>query len=383
MYKQVLFILLSALISLAVNAQYEWRMNSAGRYVYVNTVTDPASKGTPASGKKNSGATSVSGNKYETIVVFSENLASVAKNRKYGFINEYDKLVIPFTYDYADNFFNGRALVKLNGKYGFIDKNGTIIIPLEYDKAERFDGYIAKVEKGNQRYEINQYGKIFSIPVDINPGQKKKASFTYKGNYYNGIADIIFNTKKGYVDLFDNEVIPAVYDNIMFFSPGSDKVEAQLNGKWGIINKSNQVIVAFIYDHIYLNGDLTRACLNNKWGTIDSVGKTVIPFKYEKMEYFSKGLAPVQLNNKWGYINEKGKAIIPLIYDYAGVYLDDRLEDVLFVVGKNNKRGVIDKSNKIIIPLIYEEVKILQKIRIYTKLGLKYYSFDLTGKLMN
>lgn len=377
---------MAAHFSTDVNAQYEWRMNSAGRYVYVKTVTVNVNTGTLPSNNRTTGTTTSSKKKYDNIVVFSERLASVSKNGKDGFIDEYDKLVIPFTYDYADNFFNGRALVKLNGKYGFIDKYGTIMIPLEYDKAERFEGYTTKVEKGNQRYEIDRNGKISSTPVDIDPNKKRKASYTYKGDYYNGLAIIINNSKYGYVDLFDNAVIPAVYDKLFSFLwvDGYNKVEAKLNGKWGILNKNGQVLIPFLYDGIhieYLHNNSMRACLNNKWGTIDSLGKTIIPFKYENMEHFSMGLAPVQLNKKWGYINEKDKIIIPIKYDYANTW--GRFRDELFVVGIKNKRGVINKANKIIIPLIYDEVDISDKGYINAKLGLKYLYFDPSGKLLH
>jgi hypothetical protein len=386
MIKSVLFFIFAAHISTAIKAQYEWRMNSAGRYVYVKTVTVPVNTGTLPSTKRTTGATTTtfSNNKYESVVVFSENLASVAKNRKYGFIDEYDKLVIPFTYDYADNFFKGRALVKLNGKYGFIDKNGTIVIPLEYDKADRFEGYTTKVQKGSLKYEIDRNGKIFSTLADSDPNKKGKAGYTYKGDYKNGLALIINNSKQGYVDLSDNEVIPAVYDNLLFFSPMSNKVEAKLNGKWGIINKNNQVIIPFIYDHIGIYDNLTRACLNNKWGTIDSLGKTIIPFIYEEIDHFYMGLAAVQLNEKWGYINEKGKIIIPIMYDQVVKYIfRGRYKDELFAVGLKNKFGVINKANNKIIPLIYDKVSFSDYGYIQAKLELKDLNFDYSGKVLH
>ena len=64
---------------------------------------------------------------------FTEGLACVIQNGKYGFINKENKTVIPFQYDGADNFLDSIAIVKQNDKYGAIDKTGKIIIPLIYD----------------------------------------------------------------------------------------------------------------------------------------------------------------------------------------------------------------------------------------------------------
>ncbi|MDR2409638.1 MAG: WG repeat-containing protein [Bacteroidales bacterium] len=41
-------------------------------------------------------------------------------------------------YDYVGDFSEGLAYVELNGKYGYIDKTGTEVIPLKYDDAWGF-----------------------------------------------------------------------------------------------------------------------------------------------------------------------------------------------------------------------------------------------------
>ncbi len=376
MKKSALLFLSVLHIGLAINAQYEWRLNSAGRYVYVKTVT--VNTGASTSTKTSGGSTTTSSkNKYESVIVFNEKFAAVSKNGKYGFINEYDKLVIPFTYDYADNFFQGRALVKLYGQYGFINTSGKVVVPLIYDMAERFEGYSTKVEKGNLRYTIDQNGKTISTAVEINPTPKKPVSYSYKGEYVDGIARIIISSKYGYVDSFDNIVVPAIYEQIQFFHK-THSATANLNGKWGLINRAGKTILPFIYDDLFKENAFFRASMKNKWGTIDSLGKIKIPFTYEKMEYFWVGLAPVQLNKKWGYINEKGKVIIPIKYDYAGPY--NRFKDELFVVGIKNKRGVINKSNKIVLPLIYDVVELTYGGDINATLGKDSFYFDGKGK---
>ncbi len=59
--------------------------------------------------------------------------------------------VIPFKYDEAKSFSEGLALVKLNGKWGFIDKTGKEVgIPLgKYDNVMSFSEGLAAVRDEN------------------------------------------------------------------------------------------------------------------------------------------------------------------------------------------------------------------------------------------
>lgn len=55
---------------------------------------------------------------------FSDGLALVKQNGKFGYINSKGQLVIPAQFDYATPFAGGKATVKQNGKLGTIDKSG-------------------------------------------------------------------------------------------------------------------------------------------------------------------------------------------------------------------------------------------------------------------
>ena len=64
--------------------------------------------------------------KYDVATPFSEGLAAVVLNNKYGFIDKEGKDVIPLKYDLiSSSFSEGLVSVMLKGKWGFIDKNGT------------------------------------------------------------------------------------------------------------------------------------------------------------------------------------------------------------------------------------------------------------------
>ena len=57
--------------------------------------------------------------------------------------------------------------------------------------------------------------------------------------------------KYGCFDDRGKTVIPFQYDNMRRYNEGLCAVE--LNGKWGYINKQNEVVIPFIYDSGYLS----------------------------------------------------------------------------------------------------------------------------------
>lgn len=53
------------------------------------------------------------------------------------------------------------------------------------------------------------------------------------------------------------------------------------------------------------------AQLNEKWGFIDKEGRVLVPFKYESPVSFSGGLVWFQVDDKSGYADRFGKIIWP------------------------------------------------------------------------
>ena len=89
---------------------------------------------------------------------FSDGLARVELDGKWGFIDKSGKEVIPCVYDYAWGFSDGLAVVELNGKWGFIDKAGKQLVPCVYDNvyATAVDILVGTVE-GSDGKETKYY----------------------------------------------------------------------------------------------------------------------------------------------------------------------------------------------------------------------------------
>lgn len=102
--------------------------------------------------------------KYEYVEDFSEGLAAVELNGKYGFVDKSGNVVIPLKYDLAWWFSEGLASVRLNGKWGFVNKTGVEVVPLIYDWAKQFSEGLAIVALNNKYGFVNNNGYV-AIPL--------------------------------------------------------------------------------------------------------------------------------------------------------------------------------------------------------------------------
>lgn len=64
--------------------------------------------------------------------------------------------------------------------------------------------------------------------------------------------------------------------------------------------------------------------LNGKWGYINSTGNMVIEPNYDEAREFSDGLAAVRIGTNWGYVSEESKSlVIPFTFSIAGDFEGD------------------------------------------------------------
>ena len=277
--------------------------------------------------------------KYDEAYNFSEGLAPVKLNGKYGFIDKSGKEVVPIKYDNVWDFTEGLAGVKLKGKWGFIDKSGKEVVPPKYVDVDYFHEGLAKVGLKGKWGFVDKSGKEV-VPL----------KYENVWEFREGLASVELNGKQGFVDKSGKEVVPLKYDYVEYFSEGLASVE--LNGKQGFVDKSGKEVVPLKYDWVkFFSEGLARVELNDKWGFINKSGKEVVPLKYDWVGFFSEGLATVELNGKGGYINKSGKEVVPIKYDEVWDFTEG-----LAGVELKGKWGFIDKSGKEVVPLKYEDV---------------------------
>ncbi len=214
----------------------------------------------------------------------------------YGFVDsDNHELLIPFAYDWAFDFSEGLALVKKNGKWGYIDKTGKVAIPFTYNGASNFREGLALVGKNGKWGYIDKTGKV-AIPFIYDDA----------GFFSKGMATVCKNKKWGYIDKTGKVAIPFIYNGADDFSEGLARVKK--DEKWGYIDKMGKVAIPSIYDWAEdFSESLATVKKNGKWGFIDKMGKTVIPTIYDSAWPFSKGLARVKKDGKWGDIDKTGR----------------------------------------------------------------------------
>ncbi len=167
---------------------------------------------------------------------FSEGLALVEKDDKYGFINKDNEVVIPLIYDQALWFSEGLAVVKKNGKYGFINKQGEEVIPLQYTIADNFGQGLALTYKDGKFNLINKQDEIV-IPLE----QYSAVTMFHEGLASVSIGSMMTGNKKcGFINKQADEVIPLEYEFCMQFNNGLARVNK--NDKWFYINKQNECV---------------------------------------------------------------------------------------------------------------------------------------------
>ena len=209
---------------------------------------------------------------YSETKTFSEGMAVVINNnKKYGYINESNQVVIPLIYDYASEFKEGLGAVNvgepgyINEHYGFVDKAGKVIIPLMYEKT----------------------GFWFS----------------------EGCVQMMLHGKWGFVDTKNKTIVPFIYEEAVGFHEGFAAIK--LNGKWGYVNKSGKVTISLKYDRTFrFSNGIASVKLNGKWGYINTEGEEIIAPVYDDVYWYKDGKAKVVLNGKNIIVDKTGKEVI-------------------------------------------------------------------------
>ncbi|MDQ0171754.1 WG repeat-containing protein [Paenibacillus tundrae] len=110
--------------------------------------------------------------KYTDIQAFSEDLAAVKLNQKWGYVSKQGDIKISAQYEEANLFQMGSAVIRKNGKYGLIGTRGEIILPTKYDemvplfeRSNYMNNQIEKVTTKNPLYRVKlkkNYGIVDS-----------------------------------------------------------------------------------------------------------------------------------------------------------------------------------------------------------------------------
>lgn len=281
---------------------------------------------------------------------------------------------------YADvySFQNGLAIASKytedgEYKYGVVDEEGVVYIPVNYDEISLFK------EGNNYRdnvYKCQRNGKLGLVNAqDITLLQCEYSSIKHSGEY----VYLIKNGKNGYAELKGTDevksLIPCIYDKLESYSKDAP-MRATYNGKEGMIDGNNKIIIPFEYSNIgkfYNVGAYNMAWVeqDGKYGIYNIDGTVIQPWDIEKAYVMNENSGTTYLtfddfpdpstpyihivvNGMTGVLSGKTyKTVIPCKYGYISPVINERA-----FYKANNKWGIMDIQNNSIQEAIYDKIKI-------------------------
>lgn len=281
---------------------------------------------------------------------------------------------------YADvsSFQNGLAIASKytedgEYKYGVVDEEGVVYIPVNYDEISLFK------EGSNYRdnvYKCQRNGKLGLVnSQDITLLQCEYSSIKHSGEY----VYLVKNGKNGYAELKGTDevksLIPCIYDKLESYSKDAP-MRATYNGKEGMIDGNNKIIIPFEYSNIgkfYNVGAYNMAWVeqDGKYGIYNIDGTVIQPWDIEKayvmnensgttyltFDDFPDSSTPyihIVVNGMTGVLSGKTyKTVIPCKYGYISPVINERA-----FYKANNKWGIMDIQNNSIQDAIYDKIKI-------------------------
>lgn len=195
-----------------------------------------------------------------------------------------------------------------------IDSTGKETISLPYASVSfTGDGLLRYADKKNGDTWYHVSGRT----LNFDKQEVKQADFSDYGRLvYKNHAG-----KKGYLDVYGNVAIKAVYDNAYLFFNGYAVVANK--GKCGAIDSSGNIVIPLQYEWLRpLGDDLFILYRNDKGALADKTHRVLTPFVFKYIDDFSNGIACVTRNGR-RYINQQGKELWPKAFRSASGFDND------------------------------------------------------------
>jgi hypothetical protein len=268
---------------------------------------------------------------------FSEGLAAVQINGKWGFIDKSGNLVIQPQFTYVKNFSESLALINENRHFGYINAKGQILIEPRYDKAFDFSDGLARVKTGKKWQFIDKTG---AVVLDLN--------YDWVGDFSEGRAVVAKNFSRV---AYESDIKVSYIDKSG--KPFTDWFTSASEFSEGLafVSNDSRIIPGFSRSEYGLDFDnITNRTPGKlfKYQAIDSSGKIIFKANFDDVSSFSDGLAQIQINGKIGFVNRQGKIVIEPRFDSSYQFSEG-----MNYVGIGDKRFFIDKSGKILFEVEY------------------------------
>ena len=289
-----------------------------------------------------------------------------------GAIDIYGNIIVPFEYDSIGTFHQGLVAVTRGGMVGFIDEFGELVIPLSYGTL----GARAGGDEWSGTWTTSRSGGFSN-------GLAVISETNWVDNHWGGDEPFSYRRNRfGLIDKTGNVILPFEYDFIFPFSEGLASVgmfvESYFNNwnywayryAFGVIDMYGNLAIPLEYNWIEpFSEGVAVARIGRQSGLIDTAGNVIIPFEYTSISRVANfdgwgweisgrepGVLRVTRDGKSGLLDIFGNVIIPVEYDL----LQWEHENRLFHARNDQKLGLIDIDGTIIIPVEYDSIRPLE-----------------------
>ena len=228
---------------------------------------------------------------YEVAKKFSDGLAAVRIDGRYGYIDPTGRVVIAPQFDAAGPFTGNYAEVQINGRSGAIDRTGRIVVPAQFDRLVPFTGgtFIARpLRRGAQR--SSEHPRL--------DGEIR----------LEGLRDALVGLGGGIYHLEKGWLTPGDFQFSYFDDPDRGLIWAgrrnehhdehwgllRVDGTWQVTPRYSHVqrlsethaVVASMPDYSMPPIERRKSTLR---GAVDRDGKLVVPLKFGSLSYWRGG----------------------------------------------------------------------------------------------
>ncbi len=218
----------------------------------------------------------------------------------------------------AGSFFDGLARVKdEDGKWGYINSKGELAIPCTFDDAEPFKDGLALVSKNEKKAaggSETQHGFINKAGETIIKFEAGKI-YTSSSEGLIAFSDDKEHKQWGFIN-HDGEKIIKPSEKFAEVSPFYQGYATFSDGSLcGIMDKKGEIIIRPKYkfatyaDGLVMINDASTSDDKNKYGFINLEGEKVVDPDYESAHQFHSDYAFVKRSTKWEIIDKKGKSV--------------------------------------------------------------------------
>ena len=196
--------------------------------------------------------------------------------------------------------------------------------------------------------------------------------------------------KFGVIDRLNNIIVPFELDKISRIYQDystkkmTDYYFVQKGKQYGIFDRQGQFVIPPIYPYLdrlaYNLYGAGRA--DGAFGILGIDGKEIHPFTFEaRISTGLDGAFVTKKEGKAGVIDARGKTVLPFTYDH--ITLDRGTERQLYIIRQGEKTGAMDKRGKVLVPVEYKYVSsimfkgYLAITTVEDKMGL----MDYSGKI--